>query len=553
MRDFWRRVWFLTKPYWASHDKYRAWSLLAILLVLGFLVVRVQVDVNDLTRQFYDALQQYQPKTAIRLALRYVLLVIVFATLLALSSYIGNTLVNRWRRWLTQYYLERWLDRYAFYRMPLYGQGVDNPDQRISDDVESFTSTTLGLFNGFYATFIQLVTFTIVLWRLSGTFHLNIHTWHLAIPGYLVWCAVLYSLVSTCITMWIGRKLRPLNYQQQHYNADLRFGLMRVRENADSLALMNAAQTEKQRLLSIYQPIYRNFARLIVVGSQLTLFNKTIDTISMMLGILFALPKFVVEKMTVGDLMQMATAFSYVVNGLCFFMDAYAQIAAWRAVIDRLIEFSNQMSLVDQQVNPCIQSQSRDTALHVQGLKIDTPNGRALLSDWSETIQAGERVLVMGAFGCGKSTLLRCIAGLWPFAQGRIEKPNGRFIFLAQKPYFPIGTLKNALNFGYGPFSEAAIVNALTSLQLQRFVPLLEQDDHWMQCLSLGEQQMLAIARVLLVQPDWLFLDEATASLDLASEAVVYQSLMEELPMLTLVSIGHRSSLTTYHSRTLHL
>lgn len=553
MRDFWRRVWSLTKPYWTSHDKYRAWSLLAILLVLGFLVVRVQVDVNDLTRQFYDALQQYQPSTAIRLALRYVLLVIVFAMLLAVSSYVGNTLVNRWRRWLTQYYLERWLDRYAFYRMPLYGQAVDNPDQRISDDVESFTATTLSLFNGFYATLIQLVTFTIVLWRLSGTFHLNIHTWHVAIPGYLVWCALLYAAISTGITMWIGRRLRSLNYQQQHYNADLRFGLMRVRENADSLALMNAAQIEKQRLLSIYQPIYRNFARLIVVGSQLTLFNKTIDTISMMLGILFALPKFVVEKMSVGDLMQMASAFSYVVNGLCFFMDAYAQIAAWRAVIDRLIEFSGQMSLVDQQANLCIQGHSRDMALHVRGLKMHTPDGRALLSDWSETIQAGERVLVMGTFGCGKSTLLRCIAGLWPFAEGRIDKPKGHFVYVAQKPYFPIGTLKAALNFGYGPFSDAAIINALTSLQLQRFVPLLDQDNHWMQCLSLGEQQMLNIARVLLIRPDWLFLDEATASLDSASEAIVYQGLVDALPRLTLVSIGHRPSLAEYHSRTLHL
>jgi putative ATP-binding cassette transporter len=285
----------------------------------------------------------------------------------------------------------------------------------------------------------------------------------------------------------------------------------------------------------------------------LTLFNKTIDTISMMLGILFALPKFVMEKMSVGDLMQMASAFSYVVNGLCFFMDAYAQIAAWRAVIDRLIEFSDQMSLVDQQVNPCIQGQSRDTALHIQRLTIHTPSGRALLSDWSETIQTGERVLVMGAFGCGKSTLLRCIAGLWPFAQGRIDKPHGHFLYVAQKPYFPIGTLKAALNFGYGPFSEAAIVKALTALQLQRFVPLLDQENHWMQCLSLGEQQMLSITRILLIRPDWLFLDEATASLDAASETVVYHALIEALPHLTLVSIGHRTSLAAYHSRTLHL
>lgn len=553
MSGFWGRVWRLTKPYWASSDKYRAWSLLAILLVMGFLVVRVQVEVNDLTRQFYDALQQYQPQTAIHLALRYVLLVVIFASLLAISSYIGNTLVNRWRRWLTQYYLECWLDRYAFYRMPLYDQAVDNPDQRIADDVDSFTSTTLSLFNGFYATFIQLVTFTIVLWRLSGTFHVNVHTWHLAIPGYLVWCAVLYAGISTCITMWIGHKLRPLNYQQQHYNADLRFGLMRVRENADTLALMNAAHTEKQRLLTIYQPIYRNFARLIVVGSQLTLFNKTVDTISMMLGILFALPKFMVEKMSVGDLMQMASAFSYVVNGLCFFMDAYAQIAAWRAVIDRLTEFSGQISLVDQQVSLCVQGQSRDASLHLQSLTLNTPQGRVLLSNWSETIQAGERVLVMGAFGCGKSTLLRCIAGLWPFAVGRVDKPKGHFVYVAQKPYFPIGTLKAALNFGYGPFSDAAIIEALASLQLQRFVPRLEQENHWMQCLSLGELQMLTIARVLLIRPDWLFLDEATASLDSASEAIVYQTLIEALPHLTLVSVGHRTSLATHHSRTLHL
>jgi putative ATP-binding cassette transporter len=505
-------------------------------------------------RHFYDALQNYKPRLAIHFAMRYLMLVGTFAFFAAVSAYVGNTLLNRWRRWLTRYSLDRWLDRQAFYRMPLYDKSVDNPDQRICDDIDQFTSLTLSLFNGFYATLIQLITFTIVLWHLSGVFHLSVAHWHFAIPGYLVWCALVYSIVSTGITFVIGRTLSRLNYQQQHFTADFRFGLMRVRENSEAIAMMHGEQCEKNRLISSYQAIYNNFTRLIMVGCHLTFFTKVVDYVSLMVGVLFALPKFMVEKMSVGDLMQISSAFGYVVSGFSFFMDAYTSIASWLAVVDRLTEFSINIEQTDHEpMRGFVLTNSLEPSLLVQQLHLSTPSGQTLIKDFTQTIQVGERVLIMGVVGCGKSTLFRTIVGLWPFATGLMQKPQGRWFVLSQKPYFPIDTLQAALSFPQEHFSIEAITYVFSQLQLSRYVPMLKQSAHWMQTLSLGEQQMLGFARAILLKPDWLLLDEASSSLDEANETFIYQLLFTLLPKTTVISIGHRSSLIKLHDRVITL
>lgn len=550
MCHFLKNVWALTRPYWCSRDKWRAFALLVGMLIVGVLLVRVQVLTNDLTRHFYDALQNYQPHVAIHLALRYLVLVGLFALLAAGSAYLGGTLLNRWRRWLTVYYLDRWFDKKAFYRLSLCHKAVDNPDQRISDDIEQFTSITLGLFNGFYTKLIQLITFVVVLWQLSGVFRFNLGHWHIALSGYLFWCALVYAVVSTTITFFIGRTLSRLNYQQQHFNADFRFGLMRVRENAEAIAVLAGERAEKSRLTATYQPIFSNYARLILVDCRLTFFTKAVSLLSMMIGLLCALPKFMTEKMSVGDLMQISSAFAYVVDGLCFFMEAYTTIANWRAVTERLSEFSVTMQDSDASVNAL---QQRGERLVLQGVRLQTPEGRVLLQDFSCVVDAGERVLIMGAFGSGKSTLLRSIAGVWPYVTGRIDRPQGRSLFLSQKPYWPITTLHAALCFPSTHFSAAEIHAVLTALDLTRYIPLLDHQDHWMQVLSLGEQQALGFARAVLARPQWLFLDEASSALDENSETQLYRQLFALLPRTTVVSVGHRSSLIELHQRVIKL
>lgn len=555
MRNFWVKLWRLTQPYWVSPDKYRAWALLAGLLLLGFLVVRVQVSANTLTRQFYDALQNYQPQLALHMALRYLALVGIFAVFSALASYLGNTLINRWRRWLTQDHLDRWLKHQAFYRMPLCGQMVDNPDQRISEDIEQFASITLSLFNGFYANLIQLVTFLLVLWQLSGALRFSVGHWHVAISGYLVWGALIYAGFSTLVTVIIGRSLSHLTYQQQHYNADFRFGLMRVREHAEAIAMMHGERHHQQQLAQSYGPIYRNFAKLIMVGSQLTLFTKASDYLSMMVGILFALPKFMLEKMSVGDLMQISSAFGYVVSGFSFFMNAYADIANWRAVIHRLDEFSRKIACTDHYPHAGVIKVNHGKALVLRDVQILTPQGQGLLAGLNHTISQGERVLIMGPVGMGKSTLLRCVAGVWPFMTGCIEKPLGSMVFLTQKPYLPALSLREALCFPALPdtIDTDTFEQALQAVRLPAYTAKLAQVEQWLHTLSLGEQQLLSVARAIILKPQWLFLDEATSSLDEANEAHVYQQLRVLLPQTTIVSIGHRSTLKQWHERVIDL
>ncbi len=553
---FLTRVWRLAKPYWRSHERCIAYALLFALLCLGFLFVRMQVLANGNTRLFYDALQHYQPQLAWHYALLYISYILVIAVCAALSAFLGDTLINRWRRWLSFYYLDHWLDHKAYYQMPLGVHAVDNPDQRIADDIEQFTTMTLSLFNGFYATFIQLVTFTFVLWHLSGAYQLVVHGFAVAIPGYLVGCALLYAGVSTGITCWLGHRLAHLNYQQQHFNANFRFGLMRVRENAEQIALQQGANFEKQALQQCYQSVFGNFRQLITVNCRLTFFTQSASYLSMIIGTLFALPKFMMQRMSIGDLMQISSAFAYVVSGLGFFMTAYREMASWRAVVDRLSEFEEKIALsVKQQQSNFVVNASQSGDLVLNSGIFSTPQGRVLAVSGSYTFKVQEHTLIMGVYGSGKSTLLRSMAGIWPFAKGVMTKPPGSRLFLSQKPYFPIGTLQAALCFplSSNDYALQTIIDALLMLRLDHYVALLSHDQHWMNVLSLGEQQSLSFVRVLLHKPQWLFLDEATASLDESTEAFLYQCLATAMPDTTLISVGHRRSLKAQHTRVIGL
>jgi vitamin B12/bleomycin/antimicrobial peptide transport system ATP-binding/permease protein len=327
---------------------------------------------------------------------------------------------------------------------------------------------------------------------------------------------------------------------------------MRIRENAEPIALYDGETLEQTSLKKTYRSIYHNFAELIVVARNLTFFTQTVDYLSMMIGVIFALPKFMFEKMSVGNLMQISSAFSYVANGFSFFMNAYAQLATWLAVVNRLSEFLANIEAADSYKNKNLQIvTTQENQLTIKNLNLISPDGKPLLDGFSACIQSGDRILITGQSGCGKSTLFRTIAGLWPHAEGVVEKPEVRYLFLPQKPYLPLSTLKAALCFPKLPnqFSDDEVKAVLRFIQFEKYSENLHRDEHWAQKLSLGEQQLLGFARVFLLKPEWLFLDEATSSLDEKNEQLLYQLLFEELPKTTVISIGHRSSLRDLHHR----
>lgn len=555
MGQFLKKIWQLTKPYWVSEEKWRALALLLVLLVCGALLVRLQVLSNQVNKNFYDAIQAYDKTHLLNYAARYIIIIIIFAAVAAMQGYVGSILVNRWRRWLTHYYLNNWLSDKSYYRMIINQQTVDNPDQRIADDLNEFTSLTLSLFGGFYNSIIQLITFTALLWTLSGIYPLNIGHKIINIHGYMLWCAIIYSVVNTWITTVIGRKLAKLNYDQQHFNADFRFGLMRLREYSEQVALYDGEQTESKSLKRTYQPVFDNFVKIISVSRNLTFFTQATSYLSLLIGTLFALPKFLREHISLGSVTQLSSAFGYVVDGLFFFINAYGTIANWRAVVHRLTEFSDKIALSKTIHADNLLLIPNECELQMNTLQLFKPDGSLLLQPINETIFPKEKVLFMGEYGSGKSTLFKTIAGLWPYAKGEIQKPYSNFMFLPQKPYIPLGTLKEAICFPESAekYSDQIINQVIQECRLGTYKDKLHTIQNWNNEFSLGEQQMLAFARVLLKKPHWLFLDEATSSLDEANEKSIYQLLFEKMPETTFVSIGHRHSLIDLHERVIQL
>ncbi|MCD6047323.1 MAG: ABC-type uncharacterized transport system, permease and ATPase component [Gammaproteobacteria bacterium] len=545
-----KNTWLLIKPYWTSEEKWSAFARLIVVLAIATVLVRLQVYANDLIKGLYDAIQKFEVAKIAHYAWQFIGVVVIFSALIAIQGYVFGVLTNRWRRWSTKYFTDKWLRDKSYYQMAVTNHQVDNPDQRISEDIDSLTNVTLTLASGLYTSILQLFTFTPLLWTLGGSLNFMIKQQPYHLPGYLVWCTLAYTVVSTVITMVIGQKLAGLNYQQQHYNANFRFGLMRLREHGEQIALFKGEANEKARLNATYQPVFSNYLNILGVSRNLTFFTTAVDYISMMVGVLFALPLFVQNHLSIGSLMQMSSTVGYEYQALSFIMKAYGTIATWRAVVSRLAEFLEKIDLSQQVASEHLISK-QSHALTLKDLTLHLPNGDILQKRISLEILPNEKTLITGASGCGKSTLFKVIAGLWPFASGELHIPQTDKMFLSQKPYLPPGTLLEAITYPRASNNlEAEKVEAyLKILDLAHLIPVLYQTQNWHQVLSLGEQQKVSIIRALLQKPAWLFLDEATASLDEPSEEKVYALIALELPNTTIVSIGHRRSLKEFHQR----
>ncbi|MBV4478319.1 ABC transporter ATP-binding protein/permease [Pseudomonas khavaziana] len=543
--QFFRRTWAMITPYWRSEEKGRAWLLLVAVIGLSLFSVAISVWINHWYKDFYNALEK-KDTAAFWQLIGYFGGIAAVAILGAVYRlYLTQMLTIRWRAWLTEQHFTRWLAHKNYYQLEQGGY-TDNPDQRISEDLNNFTSGTLSLGLGLLRNVVSLVSFSIILWGVSG----SIEVFGFTIPGYMFWCALLYAAVGSWLTHLIGRRLIGLSNQQQRFEADLRFSMVRVRENAESIALYNGEPNERQRLSTRFGKVWHNFWDIMKVSKRLTFFTAGYSQIAIIFPFIVAAPRYFAGKIELGELMQINSAFGNVQDNFSWFINAYSELATWRATSDRLLSFQQAMSDNEQRA-PAIDVRPEGERLVIKDLGMDLADGRHLLSDADMTVEPGQRVMLSGRSGSGKSTLLRAMGHLWPAGHGSIRLPATRYLFLPQKPYLPIGTLKAVLSYPQddGVYPPERYAQVLETCRLPHLVARLDEANHWQRMLSPGEQQRLAFARALLFAPQWLYMDEATSAMDEEDEATLYQALIDELPGLSIVSVGHRSSLKRFHGR----
>lgn len=559
-------TWSLIRPYWASDERWSARGLLLLIVAMNLAIVYINVRLNSWSAEFYDALQGKDTAHFVPLLMTFTGLALGYIVLAVYSLYFKQMLGFRWRRWLTGDYLRSWLRGNAFYRIER-DRLADNPDQRIADDLQALATTTLALSLDLLSTVVTLVSFVFILWSLAGPLVMHFGGGTFTLPGYMVWAAAAYAVVGSLAMQAFGRPLVAVNYRQQQVEANFRFGLVRVRENAEPIALYDGARTEEAHAAGLFDQIRRNWDMVMRYTKRLTLVSSVYAQIAVVLPLALAAPKYFAGAFSFGVLMQVGRAFGTVSDAMSWFISSYATLAEWRATVNRLREFRG---LLDTGLAPAPTASptaaivrealpagtAGDAVLQTEDLVLGLPDGAPLLQVPDLRIDGGQRWIFTGPSGSGKSTLLRALAGLWDFGSGSIRtRPGLRVLFVSQRSYLPLGRLREVLAYPDTAerHSAAACTEALQAVGLGTFAGALDEDAPWTQRLSPGEQQRLAFARVLLQRPDLLVLDEATSSLDTGAEADLYALVLDRLPGLTLVSIAHRASLEVFHDHALAL
>ena len=549
-------VWRIASPYFRSEDKLAGRVLLAAVISIELALVLINVVLNQWQSRFYNALQEKNWDGFVREIGIFTLLATCYIALSVYQLYLNQWLQIRWRKWLTSTYLSQWLHNANHYRMQLRGDAADNPDQRITDDVKLFVDQTLNIGVGLLSAMVTLASFIVILWGLSAASPLHMFGRGFEIPGYLVWGALIYAIFGTALTQWIGSPLVNLDFRQQRFEADFRFNLVRVRENSEQIALLQGERAERQRLSERFGRVVDNWYAIMQRTKRLTAFTSSYAQAAVIFPYVLVAPAYFADKIQLGGMMQTASAFGSVQTALSFFVSTYRTLAEWRAVVARLDGFEMAIASAETLKSNAdsidLVASTGSDSIDLEKLLVKLPNGTPLVAADGFSIRGHERTLVTGPSGAGKSTLFRAIAGVWPFGSGSIAVPaKATLMMLPQRPYFPVGSLKAAIVYPREPdeFATDQVSNALISVGLPGLAPQLEEEAHWNRMLSLGEQQRLGLVRALLLAPQYLFLDEATASLDEASEAQLYDLLKQKLPMTTIVSIGHRSTLEAFHQR----
>jgi putative ATP-binding cassette transporter len=554
---FFRAFWMLARPYWTESEERRsAWLLLVAVVVLNLGTVALNVWFNQWNNGFYNSLQEKDFDSFKELLVQFSGVAVVFIGVAVYQLYLSQMLRLRWRRWLTETWLAEWLRDHRYYLMQMQHLGTDNPDQRIADDLRKFADYSLSLTIGLMNAVVTLVSFLGILWGLSGDYALSAFGVDIDIPGYMVWVALVYAGLGTWLTHAIGRPLVGLNFNQERVEADFRFHLIRLRENVEGVALLHGEAAEKAGLSARFRAIFGNYFAIMRKQKQLTWFTAGYGQLAVVFPFLVAAPRYFGGAIPLGGLMQTASAFGQVQSSLSYLITSYTDLAEWWAVISRLETFAAGLRKADELRAGSHIEQVPGDALAVQDLALDLPTGKPLFTVPPLAVAPGSEMLLRGRSGSGKSTLFRALAGLWPFGRGRITMPDAaNTLFLPQRPYLPVDTLRAALAYPMPPetWNDHAYAVALAEVGLEPLASHLGESANWAQRLSGGEQQRVQLVRALLRRPAWLFLDEATAALDEAGERSVLDALRAALPGTAIVSIGHRSALEAFHRQQLDL
>lgn len=554
-----KTVWRIAAPYFRSEDKWAGIILLTAVIVIELATVGINVLLNSWNNRFYNALQERNWDSFVYEIIYFTVIVTIFIIIAVYQLYLNQWLQIRWRKWMTERYLGEWLSNANHYRMQLQGDAADNPDQRLTDDVKLFVDRTLNIGIGLLNSIVTLASFVVILWTLSSAAPLHLFGRDIDIPGYMVWGALIYAALGTWLTHLIGWPLVGLDFRQQKYEADFRFNLVRVRENSEQIALLDGDAAERQRLLTRFGAVVENWLGIMSRTKKVTAFTASYAQASVIFPYILVAPAYFANKMQLGGMMQTASAFGSVQGALSFFISTYRSLAEWQAVVARLngfeagIDAAKALAVSPDSIQP-VAAEGNVVALN--DLLLTLPNGRPLVQASGFRLKSGERTLVTGPSGSGKSTMFRAIAGIWPFGRGTISVPKGAsLMMLPQRPYFPVGSLASAITYPSkdGTYSAAQLGDVLKLIGLPALAERLNEEGHWNRTLSLGEQQRLGIARALLHAPQYLFLDEATASLDEPSEEMLYRLIVAKLPQTTIVSIGHRKTLEAFHQREVSL
>jgi putative ATP-binding cassette transporter len=548
----WHASWGLIAPFWKSSDKWIARLLLASVVSLALGMVYLNVLFNDWNRDFYNALENKNFEVFKEQLWQFSILAFIFIVVAIYKIYLTQALEIRWRAWMTKQYMKDWLENQSYYRIEQTGT-ADNPDQRIAEDLKYLTSGSLSLSLGLLSSVVTLLSFVGILWSVSGPISFVIAEQELHIPGYTVWFALLYAVVGSLLVAWIGKPLIKQNYNQQKFEADFRFGLIRIRENAEAIALYRGEQEEQQSLQGHFKEIQNNWWAIMKTTKKLNIASTFYAQFAVIFPFLVGAPRYFSGAITLGGLMQISSAFGQVQSALSWFIDAFGQLAEWKASVNRLSSFHS--AILDMQKEQAGISITHNNvgAILIEQVSLELPNGVKLTEIFDAIIHDGERILVSGPSGCGKSTLFRAMADIWPYGSGTIEIPaSKKLLFLPQKSYLPIDSLRAAINYPAAAtaYKDLAIIHYLELCRLTHLIPKLDEVDNWSHRLSPGEQQRLAFVRALLHRPNTLFLDEATSAVDAETEKELYEIIIRELPDSTIISIAHRASVASYHTKT---
>ena len=563
--SFLKDAYRLSKPYFTrSDERWSAWVLLIAIILLNLTQVGLSVVLNYWRREFYNAIQQKDWHAFLDLLLFYrkspgglmpgfCELAAIFVAIGVYSIYLNQWLQIRWRRWMTTRFLDEWLADRAYYRISLTTDraavGTDNPDQRIAEDLRDFTDNTLTLGLGLLSNIVSLASFVTILWSLSGA----LEVFGISVPGYMVWIAVIYAAIGSWFTHLVGRPLSALSFRQQRVEADFRYALVRIRENVEGIALQRGEREEQGLLHHRFVAVVGNWWAIMRRTKLLNTLTGTYDQVAVIFPVVIAAPRYFAGTIQLGGMMQTVGAFSQVQNALSWFVGAYASLATWRAIVERLATFHRAIVAARDAAGQDFERvEGADGTVQLQDVTIALPNGANLLEHADLVLRPGHSVVLTGRSGSGKSTLFRAFAGIWPFGEGRVQVPQRAF-FLPQRPYIPLGTLRHVIAYPQPAqtYDRATLAKVLADVGLASLADHIDQEGNWPMRLSGGEQQRIAIARAILAQPDWIFLDEATASLDPEAEAELYRMLRERLPNATLVSIAHDATVAGFHEQRL--